>query len=243
MSEEFEVLAKKLKKMLKYIKKEHDSIMENYSKQNIIHKSIPIKPTKKATLEQIDFINKIIDKTFVPSLELMYKMIDSGIVEWYETTEDVKLSEISTKDKKVEDLIYESWDKLYIYKHIKYDLTFDFIMQSYLFLEKEIIRFMNRNFVEYSKSKTLFSAIRNIEKELNKEISCDIKDNLDMYRNIINVYKHGNGQSLENIINNHSEILNFTNMTDDLSFLFNLQKVNLDNFYFYATELINAIES
>lgn len=243
MNQDFKILSEKIRKMFKYIKEEYDNIMDVYKENNIIHKAIPLKPSNKAKPEQINYINSILEKFFTPTLEIISKMIDAGVIEWAEATEEIKLEEIISKDKNIEDLIYESWDKLYIYKHIRYDLTFDFIMQSYLFLEKEITNFLNKNSNGQFTSNSLFLAIRYIEKELNKKVDDEIKEKLDMYRNIINVYKHGNGSSFKNILNCHSEILNFTNIKSDFSFVFNLEKISLNDFYNCALDFTFIIES
>ena len=156
-------------------------------------------------------------------------MVDNGLLVWDSAIEEINLDEIRNNSKKVESLLYESWEKLYIYKHIKYDLIMSFIMQIYLFIEKEISSFLSEKYKNRNLS-TLFSCIKVIEGE-GKIFDENIKKKLDMYRNVINVYKHGNGTSLEELKKNHINILNNCYDSKDLSFVFNLKYVSVDDLY------------
>ena len=72
------------------------------------------------------------------------KVIDSGIISWDSAIEPISLNDINKNIEDFKHLIYESWEKLYVYKHIKYDLIMSFIIQIYLFTEKEIAMFLKQ---------------------------------------------------------------------------------------------------
>jgi len=51
-----------------------------------------------------------------------------------------------------------------------------------------------------------------------------------MYRNVINVHKHGEGVSFEEVKKNHPAILNNDRLYyNDSTFIFNLELINFDN--------------
>ena len=45
-------------------------------------------------------------------------LIDSGIISWDSAIEPISLNDINKDIKDFKHLIYESWEKLYVYKHI-----------------------------------------------------------------------------------------------------------------------------
>lgn len=234
MELDYSILVKKCKKMLKVIKKEYSTIIKYYSDDKIIKKSYPIKAKESSNKAEKDYAESIIQQFFNPTLDKISFLIDKGLVTWDDATEEIDLEEIRSNSKSVSSLLYESWEKLYIYKHIRYDLIMSFIIQIYLFIEKEVSIFLSDKYKNKNLS-TLFSCIKLIEKE-GKNIDENIKNKLDMYRNIINVYKHGNGTSLDELKKNHINILNNCFTSNDLSFIFNLEFVSVEELY----EIMNS---
>ena len=78
------------------------------------------------------------------------------------------------------------------------------------------------------------------EKSL-KEIDTEIKKGIDLYRKIINVYKHGYRESFISIANSNPEILNFTEKDKDMSFVFKLDKINIEELYKYIVDFLENI--
>lgn len=243
MDKDYNIFIKKIEKMMGYIKKEHDIIMKNYNERNIMKKSYPIRVTKLASKEQKQYVNKCLKSFFEPSLKVMSPLIEKGFIMWAETDKQTDLKDILKNKEQAKNLIYESWEKLFIYKNIKYNLTFSFIIQAYLFTEREITSFLQQKYNDLN-TKTLFSAIKIVENKLERKISSSIKTDLDMYRNIINVYKHGEGDSFEMLKKNHSNILNNDKLTyNDSTFIFNLELINFDNFYCLIKKLLDEMLS
>lgn len=234
MELDYSILVKKCKKMLKIIKKEYSTVVKCYSDDKIIKKSYPIKAKESSNKAEKEYADSIIQQFFYPTLEKIAVLIDKGLLTWDNAIEEINLEEIRSNSKSVDSLLYESWEKLYIYKHIRYDLIMSFIIQIYLFIEKEASIFLSEKYKNKNLS-TLFSCIKLIEKE-GKNIDENIKNKLDMYRNIINVYKHGNGTSLDELKKNHINILNNCFESNDLSFLFNLEFVSVEELY----EIMNS---
>ncbi len=230
----------KVKVMNRCIKKEYENIMTDYSDEKIYKKSYPIKATKKATLEQSIDVEKFIQEIFNPSLNTISKLIDSGFIEWAYASQKVDLN-VPDEDL-LKNLIYECCDKLYVLKHIKYNISMNFIMQLYLFLEREINILINK-VGNIQQRKTLFSAIKYIELEYNIEISKDVKSKLNLYRNVINVHKHGYGDSFNEIQNNYKHILNSNIIiNNDPSFIFKMEIINFHDIYELIDNFINEIK-
>lgn len=243
MDRDYDIFVKKIRKMLRYIEKEYNSIMKNYTEEKIIKKSYSLRPTKRANKEQKKIINNYLNQFFKPSLKIIAPLIDKGIIEWAETDDGVILTELLENKKQIGDLIYESCERMYIYKNIKYNLCFNFIIQAYLFIEKEIISFVQQKYRD-SSVKTLFSAIKIIEDRLGKQISSSIKRDVDMYRNVINVHKHGEGASFEEVKKNHPTILNNDRLYyNDSTFIFNLELINFDNFHQLLKNFLSELEA
>ena len=93
-----------------------------------------------------------------------------------------------------------------------------------------------------TKEQALFNSIKFLEKKYQISFNINIKENLNKYRHIINVYKHGYGESYLEIEKNYSSILKFKLLKDsnDMVFLFNLNEVNFDDLYTTITNLINS---
>lgn len=79
----------------------------------------------------------------------------------------------------------------------------------------------------------MFNSLKYLEEIYNIIISSETKKNLDMYRNIINVYKHGYGQSYVEIEKEYPTIIQFNLLQDSSNtvFLFKLDIVNFENLY------------
>jgi hypothetical protein len=243
MDNQLNIFTKKIRKMLKYIKKENDYIMKRYSDENIKKLSLPLRPSKKANKKENEYINEILNRVFNPSLTILSQTIDNGIIEWAEVSKEIDLRDISYNKNFISELIYESWDKLYILKHISYNLNLNFIMQLYLYLEKELIIFIKDNYDKNFDGKTVFSAIKYIEKEFKLKINSKIKKELNLYRNVINVHKHGDGDSLLEIKKDYYYILNNVNTPcNDSSFVFNLKNMNFKKLYIILNGFLDEIE-
>ncbi len=241
MKDKFKIYKDKIIRMIDFIKLEYSNIILEYSEDKIIQKSLPLKATEELEEKQKDIINKFLYSVFSPSLEKMSEMIDSGIIEWSEIAKDVEVEDVANNKELVIEFFYQSHEKLYIYKQIKYNLTFDFLMQMYLFFEKEMVIFLESNFKDFTKCSNIFTVIQILEHELGYEIDTEIKKGIDLYRKIINVYKHGYGESFISIANSNPEILNFTEKDKDMSFVFKLDKINIEELYKYIVDFLENI--
>lgn len=114
-----------------------------------------------------------------------------------------------------------------------------FIIQIYLFAEKEIAMFLNQKYKSENLN-TIFSCINVIEKE-EKYIDKDIKTKIDMYRNIINVYKHEKGKSFDELKEKNCYVLNYCYDSNYLSFVFNLKFVSFEELYNILINFINEL--
>lgn len=235
MNKDFSVCKNKILRMIKFIVKEYESIEKNYSTDSIIKKSIPIRLSKKVDKKDRKQYENIIELTFSPVLNKMSEMIDDNIIEWSEVSSQVELEEIKKGNKGIVDLFYESTEKLYIYKKISYNLFFDCLMQIYLFFERELSKYiidkynLNDNYIN------LFSGLNIIEENEKVAINSSIKKNLDLYRNIINIYKHGYGDSYKKVKETNPDILNHVDGDNDMYFVLNIKKINID-------QLINDVD-
>ena len=166
MKNKFKIYKDKIIRMIDFIKLEYSNIILEYSEDKIIQKSLPLKATEELEEKQKDIINKFLYSVFSPSLEKMSEMIDSGIIEWSEIAKDVEVEDVANNKELVIEFFYQSHEKLYIYKQIKYNLTFDFLMQMYLFFEKEMVIFLESNFKDFTKCSNIFTVIQILEHEL-----------------------------------------------------------------------------
>lgn len=129
----YNVFVNKTKIMLKTIKKEYEIIIQNYSEEKIIKKSYSIKSRDSLNNKEKEYADSILEQFFEPSLKQISILIDSGIISWDSAIEPISLNDINKDIKDFKHLIYESWEKLYVYKHIKYDLIMSFIIQILVF--------------------------------------------------------------------------------------------------------------
>lgn len=239
MNANFEECKKKILLMLEFIKDEYENIIVEYSDEKIIKKSIPLCVSSKANEKDKGRIENLLDLMFTPILKQMSEMIDDGIVEWSEVSGEINLEEIANNKEKVVDLFYKGCDRLYIYKQIRYNLFFDFIMQMYLFFEKEIIKFVQNEYVDAPQLKNIYSVIKFIRKKFVCEFDSDTMKYIDLYRDVINVYKHGSGESFDKIVKFNSHILNYTEDCQDMFFVFNLNKLSLEELYYTISNFLD----
>lgn len=235
MNKDFNVCKNKILRMIKYIVKEYESIEKNYSLDSIVKKSIPIRLSKQVDKNNREQYEKIIEHTFSPILTKMSEMIDDNIIEWSEVSNQVELEEIKMNNKKIVDLFYESTEKLYIYKKIRYNLFFDCLMQIFLFFERELSKYIINKYNLNDNYVNLFYGLSIIEKKEKVIIDSSIKKELDLYRNIINIYKHGYGDSYEKVKETTPDILNHVDGDYDMYFVLNIKKIN-------NKKLINNVE-
>lgn len=133
---------------------------------------------------------------------------------------------------------------MYIFKYIKYNLCLSFIMQLYLIFEKELVGSVKKYIDNSFNTTSLFSAIKFIEKDKKQKIDNKIKEQSGLYKNIINVYKHGNGTSYSEIQKNNGDILNeYINIDNfDSAFVFNLEKISFEELYNAINIFLSEIE-
>ncbi len=62
-----------------------------------------------------------------------------------------------------------------------------------------------------------------------------------MFRNVINVYKHGKGTSLDELKKNNANILNNCLESNNLSFLFNLKFVSFEALYDVMNKFLDKL--
>ena len=110
------VFVNKTKIMLKTIKKEYEIIIQNYSEEKIIKKSYSIKSRDSLNNKEKEYADSILEQFFEPSLKQISILIDSGIISWDSAIEPISLNDINKDIKDFKHLIYESWEKLYVYK-------------------------------------------------------------------------------------------------------------------------------
>lgn len=243
MKNEFKIFSDKIIKMMKFIKIEYDKVNINYEENLILKKCIPLTASSNIEETKQQDINNLLYMLFSPSLTEMSKMIDDGIIEWSEVSKNVDLHKIpddkvAAKDDILE-LFYSAHERLYLYKKIKYNLFFDFLMQMFLFFEEEINKYVQRN-INYN-SDNIYSSIKSIEQKFLFNMDEEIKNKLFLYKDIINVYKHGFGRSFKKISKLCPEILNYKEEYDDMSFVFNLNKISIKEFIDTLDSLIYNI--
>ena len=112
----YNVFVNKTKIMLKTIKKEYEIIIQNYSEEKIIKKSYSIKSRDSLNNKEKEYADSILEQFFEPSLKQISILIDSGIISWDSAIEPISLNDINKDIKDFKHLIYESWEKLYVYK-------------------------------------------------------------------------------------------------------------------------------
>ena len=233
MKENLENFIRKCNKMMNYIKKEYQNIIENYSDEKLYLKCIPVHIPTKVDYQKRIKMKKQIDKIFQPEINKIKELIENGLVVWDKPQKRLKTpSEVTPLNTKelTEKAIYESWDRLYILMHIKYNIMLNFILQLYLFFERELNVFLIDD--NEKNESNLFKSIRKLEKKYNIKIDDNLKKDIDLYKDIINVHKHGNGNSFNKILDFRKDILNVTEIyNNDSAFVFNTKKVNFESFY------------
>lgn len=226
----YKLIATNLKKSLKMVYNELSSIIKLYDVDKLYQKSLPLKPTKKCNNVQLDDVNKFLEKTYYPYFDALLPMIESGIVECEPILHECQ--DVVSKT------IYESWDRLFNLQFIKYNLILSCIMQIYLFLEQSLIKDLNK-YYNFQKE-TLQDAILFLEQ--NFIFKQQDKNILDLYRNIINVYKHGFGRSYNRIKKTHPDILNDNDSNiKNYEFIFKLNKISVDEIYSTVNSLLDSI--
>lgn len=242
MNKDFSACKNKILRMIKFIVKEYESIEKNYSTAKIIKKSIPIRLSKKVDKNYRKQYENIIELTFSPVLNKMSEMIDDNIIEWSEISSQVELDEIKKDNKKIVDLFYESTEKLYIYKKIRYNLFFDCLMQIYLFFERELSKYIIDKYNLNDNYTNLFSGLNIIEDKEKVAINSSIKKDLDLYRNIINIYKHGYGDSYKKVKETNPDILNHVDGDNDMYFVLNIKKITIDQLIIIVEKILCELE-
>lgn len=171
-------------------------------------------------------------------------MIEAGIIELENPLTETNLKNNLDKKEIINSLLEEGTERLYIFKYIKYNLCLIFIMQLYLIFEKELVGYVKKYIDNYFNTTSLFSAIKFIEKDKKQKIDNKIKEQLGLYKNIINVYKHGNGTSYSEIQKNNGDILNeYINIDNfDSAFVFNLEKISFEELYNAINIFLSEIE-
>ena len=81
-------------------------------------------------------------------------------------------------------------------------------MQIYLFFERELSKYIINKYNLNDNYISLFYGINIIEGTEKIETNSSIKRELDLYRNIINIYKHGYGDSYKRVKESNPDILN-----------------------------------
>lgn len=228
---EYKTIAKNIKESIQIIYKELSSILNLYDVKRIYDKSLPLKPTGKCTKEQINDVVIILEKLYYPYFDALLPMIEKGIVECEPSINKCNDLVMST--------LYESWDRLFTFQFIKYNLTLSCIMQIYLFTEQTLIKYLHK-YYNFQKD-TLQDAI--IFLEQNFSFNIEDKDKVSLYKNIINVYKHGYGRSYNTIMNNYPNILNEhnDNKSKNFEFIFNLGKISLEEIYNVFISLLDSL--
>ncbi len=171
-------------------------------------------------------------------------MIEVGIIELENPLTETNLKNNLDKKEIINSLLEEGTERLYIFKYIKYNLCLSFIMQLYLIFEKELVCYVKKYIDNSFNTASLFSAIKFIEKDKKQKIDNKIKEQLGLYKNIINVYKHGNGTSYSEIQKNNGDILNeYINIDNfDSAFVFNLEKISFEELYNAINIFLSEIE-
>lgn len=235
---------KKINKMCKLLKKEYEEIIELYNEDNIYKKSLPIKAGHKCNKNQKKQVDEVIDRMFKPYYSKISELIDHGFFILDGVNDPIDLKAENYNPKLIDELKDRNLEKLFIYRYIKYNMILNFILQLYLMFEKELIiciKSIEENFSEPN----LFSTIRFLESNYNFKIKKQNKEKLNLYRNIINVYKHGYGESYLEIEKNNKTIINFKlkEGNDNSAFLFDINKFSFNELYDNITYFLDKLSS
>lgn len=244
MNEKYTSIANKIRRIIKYLRNEYLSIIKAYEEDNIYKKSYPICANSKSNRTQEEQINNIIKNIFNPAFNSLSPLIDKGIIELESPLNETFLEKNINNKEVLNLLLEEGCERLFIFKYIRYNLCLSFIMQLYLIFEKEIVYSIKKDIEDSFDLLTLFSAINFIEKNKKTKIDNNIKDTLNLYRNVINVFKHGNGISYEEIKNKYNFVLNdYININYfDSAFIFNLDKIDFEDLYKTICSFLDEVE-
>lgn len=220
--------------MLKIMKKEFERMLDEFDKQYVYEMSLPLKPSSKCPEDQKEKIESIIKAEFYKYFDAISPLINMGMIT-YEFN-----CRCNENNDDLTTLSYEAIDKFYTYEYIKYNLNLSFLTQMYLFFEQNLLNY-------------LFKA-RNIEKEnlleavkLLESDGCvfkkETKNTLNMYRLVMNVYKHGFGISYNEISKKYPNILNDYNNqnTKEYAFIFDLNKISIRELYDVILEFLGCL--
>ena len=238
MNEKYIDVSSKIRRIMKNLKDEYLNIIVNYDDDKLYKKSYPIRPSNKCDVTQENQINDLIIQLFNPRFDALAPMIDAGIIELENPLAETNLKTDLNKKEIINSLLEEGIERLYIFKYIKYNLCLSFIMQLYLIFEKELVCSVKKYIDKSFNNTSLFTAIKVIEKDKKQKIDNKTKVQLNLYKNIINVYKHGKGTSYAEIQKNNSDILN----DFDSAFVFNLKKISFEELYNAINIFLNEIE-
>lgn len=244
MNEKYIDVSTKIRRITKHLKDEYSYIIGNYDADKLYKKSYPIRLSKKCIETQENQANDLIIQLFNPIFDAFAPMIDAGVIELENPLTETNLKNNLDKKEIINSLLEEGTERLYIFKYIKYNLCLSFIMQLYLIFEKELVGSIKK-YIDISFNTTsLFSAIKFIEKDKKQKIDNKIKEQLGLYKNIINVYKHGNGTSYSEIQKNNGYIVNeYINIDNfDSAFVFNLEKISFEELYNAINIFLSEIE-
>lgn len=228
---EYKDIAKHVKELLRIVYTEFGSMLKKYDKNYIYKKSIPYKVSKKH-LDQKDQINNQLKKIYFPVFDTLYPMIQCGIIECVpENNEENELLKSN--------VLNDGMERLYSFQLFRYNLQLSFIMQLYLFVEQNMVKFFYQYFgIECN---TILDLVKKLEH--NYKFTGEVKNKINMYKDIINVFKHGYGNSYNNIANNYKYILNKYNnqFTKNNDFIFDSNTISLKELYDTFNYLLNTI--
>lgn len=207
MINKYENFSNRVIKIIQRLKLEYNCIIKEYDKPKLM---------KKLLMDNDNFDKKNLT-TFLNYLE---DMIDSSVI---------KIDYFPEVFDSDSNYLNEIMFSFYTLRFIRYNIIMSFIMQSYIIFEKELIFFVKDTFDDI-KCNNLFDCIRKLKKEKIISKDSDIEKTFDKYRNIINVYKHGDGTSfrwLEDYYINTIDILgNVSNK--ESSFIFDLNRISVE---------------
>lgn len=222
MNEIYRIFSGKIKLILSTIKDEYDLIISNFEGDNLYEKVFSY---LKLDDKDSEYLNEV-KGNLTQFMKDIVPEIDNAKITLRPWPDDLNL--------KKENVIYKSLDVLYALRCVRYNMIMSFIMQLYLIFEKELISFVNLDIPTKKSVHSLFEALNELEKYVNLKFDGDFKKNVNKYRNICNVYKHGDGPSLKYLLENYSCLINNFSISFgvvDGSFSLNLKEVSVLEIY------------
>lgn len=217
---EYETFLTKLKLILNSVVKEYDSIIKEYDTSRTYEKSVEYLNENYDYKNINDLKNNL--KIF---LEENTSMIDNACATLRPYPGNLDDYELN--------FVYKVSDIYYSLRYVRYNIIMSFIMQIYLIFEKELVYFVNDNYnMLYDNNKivnNLFNALIYFEKQNKYKYESKYKKVFEKYRNVINVYKHGDGISMEKLKLSYPNMINFFGVSGE--FLINLNKISVDELY------------